>query len=117
MSHLVKIHWYRVPEREFFEQFFSQNYKKKDFFLQRKKIIKNWLYWNEKLKPKRSLQMNTERGIWHMTKARNKMIDKEENIALFERRFIGADDEYVPISVSSIFKSNFDQYLMNKTKR
>ena len=52
-----------------------------------------------------------------MTKARNKMIDKEENIALFERRFIGADDEYVPISVSSIFKSNFDQYLMNKTKR
>jgi len=34
---------------------------------------------------------------------RNKieMIDKEENIALFERRFIGADDEYVPISVRS----------------
>ena len=27
------------------------------------------------------------------------MINKEENIALFERRFIGADDEYVPISV------------------
>jgi len=43
------------------------------------------------------------------------MIDKEENISLFERRFIGADDEYVPISVRSWFKPAFDQYLMKPT--
>ena len=50
--------------------------------------------------------MNTEKGEYDtwQPKVRNIMIDKEENIALFERRFIGADDEYVPISVSSIFK-------------
>ena len=43
------------------------------------------------------------------------MIDKEENISLFERRFIGADDEYVPISVRSWYKPAFDQYLMKPT--
>ena len=42
------------------------------------------------------------------------MIDKEENISLFERRFIGADDEYVPISVRNRNRPS-DQYLMKPT--
>ena len=69
-------------------------------------IILKW-----KAKTKRSKWIL--RGTWQ-PEVRNKieMIDKEENIALFERRFIGADDEYVPISVRNLNKPAFDQYLM-----
>ena len=89
----------------------AQNYRKR-FFVE-KKIIKNWLYWNEKLKPKDLNEYWEEHDSqkWEI----KKMIDKEENISLFERRFIGADDEYVPISVRSWYKPAFDQYLMKPT--
>ena len=71
-------------------------------------IILKW-----KAKTKRSKWIL--RGTWQPeVRNKKKMIDKEENISLFERRFIGADDEYVPISVRNRNRPS-DQYLMKPT--